>query len=162
MSDYVLGCDNGLDGSFVLLHKSGEIHNWWVMPTYDKTSGRGISLGGLKEIRKSIPKPSLVSVVIERPTFSKSARAAMSMYESFGTVLGFFAGAGFKVSSITPMEWQKPILSAKAGDTKPAALRLAQELWPNETWLATKLSRKPHDGGVDGALIAEYGRRNNL
>lgn len=48
------------------------------------------------------------------------------------------------------------------GDTKPRALAKALQLWPGETFLASERCRVPHDGMIDAALIAEYGRINNL
>jgi hypothetical protein len=48
------------------------------------------------------------------------------------------------------------------GDTKPAALAKAKQLWPEETFLASARSTKPHEGIVDAYLIAEYGRMKNL
>jgi hypothetical protein len=58
-----------------------------------------------------------------------------------------------------PQAWQRVMLpNCAKGDTKPAALAKAKQLWPAETWLATNRSTKPHDGLVDAALIAEFGR----
>jgi hypothetical protein len=59
--------------------------------------------------------------------------------------------------------WQKVMLPGCAkGDTKPAALARARQLWPAESWLASPRCSKPHDGMIDAALIAEYGRIKNL
>jgi hypothetical protein len=44
-------------------------------------------------------------------------------------------------------------------DTKLSALKVAQELWPQQDWRRTPRSKKPFDGFVDATLIAEYGRR---
>jgi hypothetical protein len=39
------------------------------------------------------------------------------------------------------------------------ALIAAKRLFPNESFLATEKSKKPHDGMVDSTLICEWGRR---
>lgn len=56
--------------------------------------------------------------------------------------------------------WQKALLGRTGkGETKPAALALARKLWPEETWLPSDRCTVPHDGMIDGALIAFFGRR---
>jgi hypothetical protein len=50
----------------------------------------------------------------------------------------------------------------KSGETKPRALEVASRTWPEEDWLATPRSSKPHEGLIDAALIAEYGRRMRI
>jgi hypothetical protein len=52
--------------------------------------------------------------------------------------------------------------NVEKGQTKPAALSKARQLWPGETWLATARSSKPHEGLIDAALIAEWARRQKL
>lgn len=44
------------------------------------------------------------------------------------------------------------------GQTKKVALEKAQELEPEEKWLASPRCRVAHDGIVDAFLIAHYGR----
>jgi len=36
-------------------------------------------------------------------------------------------------------------------------LSRARQLWPDESFLATAKSKKPHEGLIDAALIAYYG-----
>jgi hypothetical protein len=45
-------------------------------------------------------------------------------------------------------------------DTKATSLIAAQRLFPDQSFLATARSKKPHDGIVDAILIGEYCRRN--
>jgi len=49
----------------------------------------------------------------------------------------------------------------EAGMTKVLALAKANELAPDETWLASKRCTTPHDGMVDAFLIARYFLNNN-
>jgi hypothetical protein len=47
-------------------------------------------------------------------------------------------------------------------DLKAASIRVAMRLWPSVDFRRTERCRKPHDGMTDAALIAEYGRRQQL
>ena len=47
-------------------------------------------------------------------------------------------------------------------NTKAAALNVAKQIFPAETWLKSERCTKPHDGMIDAALLAEYGRRENI
>lgn len=103
-----------------------------------------------------------VFVMIEKPTNAKTYRAAEAMAGSFHALRAMCELKGLIWQRVTPQAWQKVMLpGCKAGDTKPAALRAARKIWPEEDWLATKRSKVPHDGLVDAALIAEYCRRTN-
>jgi len=103
-----------------------------------------------------------VTVIIEEPAGSKSACAASSMAGSFHSLRAMCELKGLRHLRITPHAWQKPMLSAAKGETKPAALTKARSLWPAENWLATTKCKKPHEGMIDAALIAEYGRIKQL
>lgn len=103
-----------------------------------------------------------ITLILEEPGGSKSAVAATSMAGSFHVLRAMCELKHFRHHRITPQAWQKPMLNAKAGDTKPVALAKARSLWPNESWLATCKCRTPHTGLVDAALIAEYARTRNL
>jgi len=95
-------------------------------------------------------------VTVEEPGGAKSYKAAVSMASCFHSIRGMCEIKGLNWNRITPQSWQKPMLKAKAGDTKPAALMLAQSTWPKEEWTATKRSRIPHAGLVDACLIAAF------
>jgi hypothetical protein len=84
------------------------------------------------------------------------------MAGSFHAVRAVLEVRGFRHHRVTPHQWQKPMLRCKPGDTKPVALTLARQLWPEEEWLATEKCKVAHDGGIDAALIAEWGRRNRV
>jgi hypothetical protein len=90
---------------------------------------------------------------------SKGAKAAKSMPGSFHCLRGFFETKSLRWERITPQSWQKVILpGCKAGETKARALSRASELWPEESFILPGC-RKPHDGIIDAALIAEFSRR---
>ncbi len=98
-------------------------------------------------------------ITVEEPGGAKSYKAAVSMASCFHSIRGMCEVKGLNWRRITPQSWQKELLKAKAGDTKPAALRLAKSIWPQEDWTATKRSKISHAGLIDAALIAEHQRR---
>jgi len=79
----------------------------------------------------------------------------------YGEVLGAIKSENIPHTLITPQKWQKEIFQGIETKLKPKekALIAAKRLFPNESFLATPRSRKPHDGMVDALLLAEYGRR---
>ena len=105
-----------------------------------------------------------LTVILETPgKHSPGAQALCSMWDSYGCIRGILESRGIRHHRIAPQQWQKKMLVGCAkGDTKPAALAKARQLWPQETWLASSRCSKPHDGMIDAALIAEYGRISNL
>lgn len=100
-----------------------------------------------------------VTFIIEEPNNSRNPSTAYSVASCFHSIRGMLDRCDTKWHRVTPQRWQKAILGKlEKGQTKPAALTKAKQLWPDEKWLATPRSRTPHTGLVDAALIAEYGR----
>lgn len=164
MSELYLGVDNGLSGGLCVISGSLIIAKT-IMPVKKARKGREIDIVATWNwIHDTVQYHNLdkLHAIVEEPGGSKSYKAAVSMAASFHALRAMFELNKIKFTRITPQKWQKPLLKAKAGDTKPAALRLAQKLWPNESWLASKRCSVPHDGLVDSALIAFWAKDNNL
>ena len=162
MNDLWLAVDNGLSGALCV--SSGQsIIAKSTMFTKAKKKGREIDVVAAWEwIRETVQPHQLqyLRAIVEEPGGAKSYKAAVSMAASFHALRGMLEVQRIQFTRITPQKWQKQLLKAKSGDTKPAALRLATELWPNENWLATKRCSVPHDGLVDAALIGYYAFKN--
>lgn len=160
-----LGIDNGLSGGLVAISDHpGPPICMTVMPTRGKTKGNEIDATAVMEWMHLIgPLPS-ITVILETPgKFSRGVQAISSMWDSYGAIRGICEAMRIRHHRITPQAWQKAMLIGCAkGDTKPAALARAKQLWPSESWLATPRSSKPHEGLIDAALIAEYGRLKKL
>lgn len=162
MSEIYIGIDNGISGAIAVL-RGKQLDAWHRMPVQKTRKGNEIDALNVWAILKPYLEGKVpVTVLIEEPGGSKSAKAAASMAGSFHCLRTIMALNGVRWHRITPQSWQKPMLKCKKGDTKPAALALARQLWPAETWLASKACRTPDNGGIDAALIAEHGRRNQL
>lgn len=166
MSRLIIGIDNGLEGGLVALSDHpGPPVSMVVMPTRSKPKGNEVDVTGVMAWINSLETPfSEITAILENPgKFSIGKFALCSMHDSYGALRGILEACQIRHHRIEPQKWQKSILTGCAkGGTKPAALAIATRLWPAEKWLATPRCKKLHDGLIDAALIAEYGRREKL
>jgi len=159
-----IGIDNGLTGGLVALSDHpGPPISMIVMPTRGKSKGNEVDAKEIRDWIFSLDGTSL-TVILETPgKHSPGAQALCSMWDSYGAIRAVLECCGWRHHRITPQAWQKQMLVGCAkGDTKPFALARARQLWPSENWLASPRCSKPHEGLIDAALIAEYGRRAKL
>jgi len=158
-----VGVDSGVSGALCAVGSNKEIVGMFPMPLLKGRKGNEIDPSRVWNWLDSVGPVADLTVVIEEPGGSQSARAGASMAGSFHTLRTVFILKQLRFHRVTPQAWQKVILpGCPAGDTKPRALTTARALWPTERWLRTALSRVPDDNIIDAALIAEYGRRSNL
>jgi len=167
MAHVYIGIDNGLTGGLVALSDHpGPPIEMIVMPTRGKTKGNEVDAKEVYFILSALSGglSGRITVILETPgKHSPGAQALCSMWDSYGAIRGVLESRGIRHHRITPQAWQKKMLPGCAkGDTKPAALAKARQLWPQENWLATPRSTVAHGGLIDAALIAEYGRISNL
>lgn len=85
-----------------------------------------------------------------------------SFGKHYGWIEGIITANGEEINYVHPSQWTKAMHRHKGRTAKEKSVKAAQELWPEETFLATRKSRTPHQGLVDASLIAEYGRRYTL
>lgn len=163
-----LGIDNGLTGGLVALSDVAGVTPIFlhVMPTRKKSKGNEVNadlvLASIESLHCDVRTD--LTVILEIPgKHSPGAQALCSMWDSFGALRAICEVKGIRHHRITPQQWQKAMLpGCEKGNTKPFAQSVARRLWPAETWLATARSKVPHDGLIDAALIAEYGRIKQL
>ena len=161
----IIGIDNGLTGGLVAISDHpGPPIGMMIMPTRGKTKGNEVDPLAIIEWLHLYGPLQNITVILETPgKHSPGAQALCSMWDSYGAIRGVLESYRIRHHRITPQAWQKVMLVGCAkGDTKPAALAKARQLWPDESWLASPRCTKPHDGMIDAALIAEYGRIKNL
>ena len=159
-----LGIDNGLTGGLVALSDHpGPPIAMAPMPTRGKVKGNEVDAEAVWQWIYA-HGGGACTVVVEIPgKHSPGVQALCSMWDSFGVIRAVLETRGIRHHRVHPQAWQKAVLGPVAkGDTKPAALAKARQLWPGEGWLATPRSSKPHEGMIDAALIAEYARIKNL
>ena len=161
-----IGIDNGISGGIALVDQtSGQLMTTRTMPNKKARGGNEVDVRAFHLWLTEATGGNLTNAVyiLEEPGGSKSAKAAKSMAGSFHAIRGFFETKMLRWERITPAAWQKVMLpGCKAGETKLRALSRVAELWPEETFLASDRSRVPHDGLIDAALIAEFGRRKGI
>jgi len=156
-----LGIDPGLTGGIALLTESspadtGSSLNLWVMPTTRWTKDRrmvdDVELSNILRSNGPIDH-AFIELVHAMP--KQGACSMFSFGAGWGMVRGICAGLQIPYSLVTPQQWQKVML---AGHPKGSEKTVASGYWPAECFIA-RGCRKIHDGLLDAALIAEYGRR---
>jgi hypothetical protein len=160
-----VGTDNGLTGALVAIEDYvGAILQKSVMPLQGKAKGNEVDCVAVRNFLDSLGGHEQITVILETPgKHSPGVQALCSMWDSYGAIRAILETRGIRHHRIAPQTWQKAMLGNVAkGQTKPAALSKARQLWPAEKWLKTPRCTTPHEGLIDAALIAEYGRIKNL
>ena len=155
---YFLGIDPGKTGAFVLLDSNGRIIGKEVTPVIgSQVCPR--AMFNLVFGMKKLGLHAIVEKVGSRP--GEFHKACFTFGKYAGYVEACLAAAAIAHTFVTPVKWQNTMLVGveRKLDTKKRALIAARRIWPTEDFLATERSKKPHDGIVDAALLAEYGRR---
>lgn len=164
MSRVYIGIDNGTSGALVAISEHpGPLIAAVAMPTRGTTKGNEVDAEMVQLWLQAFDGDEL-TVLLETPgKHSPGVMALCSMWDSYGCIRAILATRKIRHHRIAPQTWQKAMLGKTAkGDTKPAALAKARQLWPTETFLRTMKCKKPDPGIIDAALIAEYGRIHNL
>ncbi|HOX08201.1 MAG TPA: hypothetical protein PK280_17535 [Planctomycetota bacterium] len=150
---WIIGIDPGLDGGLAAISPEG-LH-LAAMPT--------AAVGKHRQIDEQAIVSWLLAhhpaVVFIEHVGARPGQGVVSMF-TFGTgwglVRGICAGMALPYEMVRPQEWQGKML---AGQPKGAEYLVASRLWPSADWKASDRAQKAHEGMVDAALIAEYGRR---
>jgi len=157
----IVGVDNGLNGGLCAISAhAGDVILYAAMPTCLVGKKTETDVRAVKEWLLELNTDFVLA--IEEPLhFARTSQAMRSMALSFGKLIGMSESCGYEVERIQVAEWQKKMLVKWGkGQTKQAALRVANKLKPDESWLATARSRVAHDGIVDAYLLAEFYRTN--
>ncbi len=157
-----IGVDNGLTGAIAVIQEGAL--SLFSMPVHNDGKKNRVDVLGLGSV---LMPYNLYGhfVMYESVAGSKSVRAAVSMADSFARVEAVLILANYRREPITARKWQKmfwtvpKMAKGVKFDTKAAALYKARQLWPEQNWLRTPRCKKPDEGMVDAALIAEYCKR---
>lgn len=168
---FYIGFDFGKKGGLAVL-KNGKPYFSCRMPVVGSEIDIKKILSILQTLKK---KEGRHHLILENAAgaYGLGKKQACSMFEQAGICKTACIALGIPYTAITARKWQgfmfkdtklvyKTVDGKKKLDTKKTALILAKKLFPQETFLATKRSRVPHDGIVDAYVLAEYGRRRNL
>lgn len=161
-----IGLDNG-KGTIGIVNQDGEVLDFFITPTifgqdYTKNK-KNVSRIDTPELKKKLElyapgEDIIVRALVERPmvnsTRFQQSLSSVRMMESMITILETL---NIPYQFIDSKEWQKAILpkGTKGSDElKKASKDIGKRLFPN--WVIEK------HPDMDGLLIAEYGRRNNV
>jgi hypothetical protein len=161
-----IGIDNGISGGLVALSDHhGLVIDKIPMPATKYKSRKEVNVRAVHLWLSEVTGGNLSNAdyIIEEPNNSRTPSTAYSVASSFHSLRGFFEAKFLPFRRITPQSWQRAMMGeVPTGETKIYALAKANELWPEEKWLASPRCKKPHEGLIDAALIAEYRRKMNL
>jgi len=162
-----VGIDNGVSGALVAISDhDGSYIDGITMPVKRWRSRNEIDVLAVRRWLFDVCEyepGKIISVTVEEPNNSRTPSTAYSVASSFHSLRAMLDLSGVKWHRITPQSWQKAMLGkVPKGETKSRALAVAKELWPDESFLPTKRSKKPSEGLIDAALIAERSRRLKL
>jgi hypothetical protein len=153
-----------------MINWKGKLMQSSIMPTVPNGKGRKIDLHTLAATIKEISRhPDQYTFIVENPgAHAPSAAGLRSMTYSFAAVETLLAAHQLKYHVVLSQKWQKVFWSkpkmpkGQKFNTKAAALNIVNQIFPGEKWLKSDRCTKPHDGMIDAALLAEYGRRQNI
>lgn len=159
--------DPGKDGGLAFFYEDGRLDLHKVPLIGDQ-----ISVFDLQQIFDVYMEDGELICAVEdvHSIHMSSAKSNFQFGRALGIIEGIVSAKKLSWFKVSPKEWQKvawqgiPIMrkpSEKPGkdgptDTKAMSLLAAKRLFPNESFIPTARSKKPHDGLIDAALIAYY------
>lgn len=174
--NYIMAVDPGKDGGVCFLDIETNKPELFTIPRF---TNKEVDLINLNEIITAFDHDANIIHCILENTHSIFGTGARSNFQ-FGWINGVLemaiAANNIPYTKVNPKEWQKvawqgvePVKistgkKTKDGnlkyktDTKATSLVAANRLFPNESFLPTERSKKPHDGLIDAALMAWYGK----
>lgn len=160
MRKVYIGMDPGKSGGFVALGEDGNIIDKRPTPIIGKEYDVQSIVKYLMQFKEDDTHVGIENV----HAIQNAGRTSNFTFgKGLGILIGVVEGLGFPYTMVTPVTWQKNAWSGipvmKKGtkkDTKGMSLVASRRLFPNEDFLATSRSSVPHDGMIDGALIAYH------
>lgn len=157
---FIGGIDPGKRGAMCVMNKDGLI----VAIEPITSVGNEINLSSIVNFIKQYKDISMFYV--ERPhavrIWGVSGSFKFGLY--CGMIEGVLSAFAARYQLVKPKAWQKIMHQGTSPDIKPKerSLQVSERLFRGNAFLETPRCKKPHDGMIDAALIAEYGRRQNF
>jgi hypothetical protein len=154
-----LGIDPGAKGGLALL---SEADGLLIEPI--PTNDDGIDLKELARLIRDFSKDTRVAYLEELNAFpGMNIAGVKTLWRGIGVLHGMLIANGVETFIVRPQEWMKVMHKGLEGkDTKVKSHLAAKRIFPNVDFLATERSKVPHEGMVEAALIAEFGRRKTM
>lgn len=154
MSLWTVGIDPGKTGAIAVLGEDGQLLDVADMPYEDGAVIVTVLASILRTYNRAGSPTAWVEQVAARP--GQGAGAMFRFAQGYGTILGTIGTLEMPTRRVTPAVWKRSMGLSK---DKGASRALACELWPS--W-SDEFRRVKDDGRAEAALIAEYGRRQEL
>jgi len=174
MTTTYIGIDNGISGAIAILSPDNNV-TLQLMPVYKTGTLSFIDELAVYDILNSFKiKEENVHIIFEQgqknPIFG--TKGNFSNGYSFGVIHTILKIVKVPFTLVNPQTWQKVMFkdirgmknkSNKNGKTtKDASIEVCKRLYPEQSLIPIKRSKKPHDGLADALLMATYGKRENL
>ena len=159
MTAWTIGIDPGATGAIAVLNERGDLDVVHDMPYADGQVIAPLLARMIAEyINQLDPAYDSVTCWVEQVR-SRPGQSAPGMWKfatGYGVILGVVGALDVRTKHVAPRTWKQAMkLSADKGRSR----RLACELWPAQSAM---FARVKDDGRAEAALIAEYGRRQEL
>jgi hypothetical protein len=168
-----IGVDPGKNGGIITITEHGKMKKAVIPLIGDDLDSRK-----LFEIISDLKTEFDVTLIMEsvHSIFGTSASSNFTFGYICGALEGIIMASRIKFIKVQPKAWQKemwlsteveyqplkPNQKRPSIDTKLTSLKAALRLFPHFDFRKSERAKNPHDGLVDAALMAEYGRRKNL
>jgi crossover junction endodeoxyribonuclease RuvC len=152
----IVGFDPGLSGGIAFISPVGLLAE--PMPV----TKEGLDLVALRHLLEPIQTEIRMAFIERIHAVQMGSKSSMLSFGcGYGMIQGLLAGLQIPFELVRPTVWCKTMHSGVDADMKPKdkSLVVARRIFPKESFLASERSKKPHDGMIDAALIAEFGRR---
>lgn len=178
---YFGGIDPGKKGAIVVMDQTGRLRFGVPMPIksvlhpHSKAKNKykdELDIHRINEIFKKINNrfPNTQFFLEKQQAMSKGnipqgAVTNFSTGKSYGYLEALLIANNFDPVIKVGKVWQNFLyknLHLQDMEAKERALFFARRLYPSQSFLATKRSRKPHEGIIDAVLMAEYMKQTFL
>lgn len=160
---YFIGIDPGLNGGLACLDQHGNIIEKDVMPVIKIGTKTKLDICRLVSWIKGCMSEEFVRMIAieeQRPMHKQGVTSTFSIGKGFGTIEGICAALNAPYDVIRAVDWQKEMFRGQPkANTKVLSAKVAQQLFPTESFIKSPRCTNIHDGLTDAVLIAEYIRR---
>jgi len=159
LRDFIIGIDPGKKGAIVGLDReTGSVGFMEPMPLIQKKEFNPTEF--LLTLRKR-QKVEHVFLEMAQSFRGQGIVSTFNYARDFGIIIGILTAAKIPYTLVRPKIWQKEMFTGTFANSDPKvrALQVASRLWPHVSFLNSPRCKVAHDGMIDAALIAEYGRR---
>ena len=154
----LVACDPGKNGALFALGTRSNSYAYLTMPLVGRDIDGRTIMDWLQKMQPSV-------IVVEHSQAISgvtSTTSAFAFGKNFGVVLGIVQVSGFPFVQVKPRVWQKEVFTGTDPELKPKerAAIAAYRLYPDFDFkLGNTRAKKPHDGVIDAALIAQLALR---